>query len=321
MSTSKRSYLKLADAQRPEWVPLFDSNPWLHVNPLNPSELRDWVFKLVNNEEEHIFIWFTTTFLRQYPSSIWNGWRQCRNEAELRAIEWPLALARGLTVDCFQGVRREHLPDWARDILDQNALWCWDPNSEGVKHLRDVLLHWRDYMRTLPKRSIAMSVYQMEAMVDLWDQQLAKQKLVGEQGQGVMFSSLYRAPDGTRHVHFPREEDAHYYMVELKTKAAFDFEGSKQRHCVAGYFERDHTRIFSLRSLNSPTGLALATIEVRHDKVVQIRGPFNKAVSEQDMKCIEFWATVTHRFSLDLYDDDDEEHEYEYEDEEDAAED
>jgi len=82
-------------------------------------------------------------------------------------------------------------------------------------------------------------------------------------------------------------------MVNVKSENDLDVEGAKMHHCVAGYWDavrRGQSRIYSLRN---PQNQPQATIEIQGDKVIQIKGPSNASVTDENLveKIKEFFES------------------------------
>lgn len=92
-----------------------------------------------------------------------------------------------------------------------------------------------------------------------------------------------------------------YRIQQLLTGPELQAEGSKLHHCVASYaYDCKHGQvsIWSLNvTFNDPIGThkKLITIEVnrKHDKIVQIRGKYNRWANKMEMDIIEQWAMET----------------------------
>ena len=72
-------------------------------------------------------------------------------------------------------------------------------------------------------------------------------------------------------------------MVNVNSENDLDVEGAKMHHCVAGYWDsvrRGYSKIYSLRD---PQNQPKATIEVQGDKVIQIKGPNNASINDEDL--------------------------------------
>jgi hypothetical protein len=77
-------------------------------------------------------------------------------------------------------------------------------------------------------------------------------------------------------------------LVKLATEAAYRNEGAAQANCVASYVHKFESEIYSLRVPGDSK--ALATIEVRHKNVVQVKGPRNAQVSTAVQDALKVWA-------------------------------
>jgi hypothetical protein len=73
-------------------------------------------------------------------------------------------------------------------------------------------------------------------------------------------------------------------LVQLVGKSAFEREGFAMSHCVASYYNKDNTKVFSLRDAkNNPH----CTIEVKGDDTVQqIKGKGNGSIHPKYIKYI-----------------------------------
>ena len=72
-------------------------------------------------------------------------------------------------------------------------------------------------------------------------------------------------------------------MVNVNSENDLDVEGAKMHHCVAGYWDNVRTGTSRIYSLRNPQNQPMATIEVQGKKVIQIKGPSNAKVTDQDL--------------------------------------
>jgi len=72
-------------------------------------------------------------------------------------------------------------------------------------------------------------------------------------------------------------------MVNVNSENDLDVEGAKMHHCVAGYWDNVRTGSSKIFSLRTPANQPVATIEVQGKKVIQIKGPSNAKVTDQDL--------------------------------------
>ena len=72
-------------------------------------------------------------------------------------------------------------------------------------------------------------------------------------------------------------------MVNVKSENDLDVEGAKMHHCVAGYWDNVRSGTSRIYSLRDPQNQPKATIEIQGDKVIQIKGPNNAKVDDDDL--------------------------------------
>lgn len=80
-------------------------------------------------------------------------------------------------------------------------------------------------------------------------------------------------------------------VIEIKNAADLYDEGKSMHHCVYSYLSSclsGKCFIFSLRLF----GERMATIEVRDNRAVQIRGPYNKRPTDKEISIINQWANL-----------------------------
>lgn len=281
-------------------------------NILNTEDVDAYVKRLLRGHDmpKHVAAWWNSTFrrwlLQEYPGVV-----PVVLESELRN---PLLLiARAVLQqmgvrDFDQHVRsgvhllkEEDAPEWALLALQkrQNLVFFKEPLSQQT----DVWQHWIDFCRTLPERSIRHTVPHMEKAVADYDKSLARQKLRQSLSVGVTIIDTTVFDNLTPVT----------CLVRLDTKEAYAAEGAAMHHCVASYWKREKTQIFSLRQIDART--PIATIEIYANSVDQIKGPANKEVAPEIADLIRVWATQSGFtwFTICTTDDDDEYGEEEYE--------
>jgi hypothetical protein len=72
-------------------------------------------------------------------------------------------------------------------------------------------------------------------------------------------------------------------MVNVNSENDLDVEGAKMHHCVAGYWDNVRTGTSRIYSLRNPQNQPMATIEVQGKKVIQIKGPSNAKVTDENL--------------------------------------
>lgn len=277
-----------------------------YKNILNVEDIDKLVKRLSRERPEHVAVWLRSTFSRWLRKG--NGTTlQCVCARQLNdpITKLTMALAAASTGANVQEQIAKHLhpvkvkdlPDWAQESMTEHELWFWSPTNEDL----ELYGHWIDYLLTLPERDIRMTVDQLVTAVAAWDKQLAKQKLIASLSDGVEFieSPALDATDG-------------YYMVKLLTQTAYKSEGAVMSHCVAGYFGRQNTLIYSLR--RQEQAKPCATIEVKitkngEHKIVQVKAFANKKITDADAVALKAWVQEIGFTPYSSYDDlaDDEE--------------
>lgn len=85
-------------------------------------------------------------------------------------------------------------------------------------------------------------------------------------------------------------------LFELTSSSELKDEGSKMKHCVASYARdcsKGNCRIFTLRKDDLIGNIVnIGTIELRGDRVVQIKGKYNGELDSQYMAIIKKWAEL-----------------------------
>lgn len=140
-----------------------------------------------------------------------------------------------------------------------------------------MILHWLDFLDTLPDRQVRYTIPELKKAVAVWDKQIRAQVLKASFTEGVDAVPCKKL----------EESNPDLCLVKLRTKAAYLAEGASMKNCVGSYFNRHLTSVYSLRSKVEEK--STATIEVRHlftgvnrivdRKIVQVRGPSNSMVS------------------------------------------
>jgi len=146
-------------------------------------------------------------------------------------------------------------------------------NGEHANFLEQAL-HMQDFVNNIstndPDYNLGLKTW--EQVVE--DTNEWEQILVGK-GRGKFYNPADREvvmsyPDG-------------WNMVNVNSENDLDVEGAKMHHCVAGYWDsvrRGYSKIYSLRD---PQNQPKATIEVQGDKVIQIKGPNNASINDEDL--------------------------------------
>ncbi len=150
-----------------------------------------------------------------------------------------------------------------------------------------------------------MTVEQMESAVKDWDKKLARQKLLQALSVGVTPVD----PD------FFQDD---LFLVKLDTKEAYKAEGAVMKHCVADYWGRKSSEIYSLRLL-AEDATPLATLEVSQGtRIVQVQGPRNQPIAEEHEHLLMLWSTMRGlewRPGRVEYDDEDDDEDFDCDDE------
>lgn len=168
-------------------------------------------------------------------------------------------------------------PDWVTRGMQALSLNFFQaPARDSEDHAKFV--HLVDYLNAQKKISLRMTVEDAEAGARRWDKQLARQKFMSDYHEGVLVCES-DAFDGL--------EDLPV-LVKLTTEAAYKNEGAAQSNCVASYVHKADSEIYSLRVPGDSK--ALATIEVKHKNVVQVKGPRNAQVSTPVQEALKVWA-------------------------------
>ena len=97
---------------------------------------------------------------------------------------------------------------------------------------------------------------------------------------------------------FRKQKIYTYKIIQLKTYFDLRDEGNEMHHCVATYAnlcKGGSCSIFSVRQhLNGSFTTRTATIEVRANQVVQIRGKYNRKPDDTTIGVIKEWAEYEH---------------------------
>jgi hypothetical protein len=146
-------------------------------------------------------------------------------------------------------------------------------NGEHANFLEQAL-HMQDFVNNIstndPDYNLGLKTWEQVVQdTDEWEQ-----LLIGR-GGGKFYNPADREvvmayPDG-------------WNMVNVNSENDLDVEGAKMHHCVAGYWDsvrRGYSKIYSLRD---PQNQPKATIEVQGDKVIQIKGPNNASINDEDL--------------------------------------
>jgi hypothetical protein len=82
-----------------------------------------------------------------------------------------------------------------------------------------------------------------------------------------------------------------FVFKQLKEYSEFEAEAAKMKHCVRGYWSHctEFERKTSIWSLSNRAEKIL-TIQLIDNKVVQVRGLYNRRATEEEKKVIEHWA-------------------------------
>lgn len=117
----------------------------------------------------------------------------------------------------------------------------------------DTFTHFVDYLLTLPKKQLTLTIPHLLDQVHAWDKRLHNQKLIAESEKDTetiecKFLSEY---DGGR-----------LYLVKLVTPAAYIREGKLMSNCIASYANRT-CELWSLREKDNPR--PRGTIELRKE--------------------------------------------------------
>lgn len=86
-------------------------------------------------------------------------------------------------------------------------------------------------------------------------------------------------------------ESASVKFHELVTNRELSSEGNKMKHCVGSYARRcvtGETQIISMKQYD----ISIITIEVNKNKIVQVRGKYNRLMNEFERKCINEFASA-----------------------------
>jgi hypothetical protein len=82
-----------------------------------------------------------------------------------------------------------------------------------------------------------------------------------------------------------------YVFNQLLVYEDFENEAFKMRHCIRNYwhFCVDFTNKTSIWSMSTGTDKVL-TLELRHGRIIQVRGLWNRRATEEEQKVIVYWA-------------------------------
>ena len=146
-------------------------------------------------------------------------------------------------------------------------------NGEHANFLEQAL-HMQDFVNNIstndPDYNLGLKTWEQVVQdTDEWEQ-----LLIGR-GGGKFYNPADREvvmayPDG-------------WNMVNVNSENDLDVEGAKMHHCVSGYWDNVRSGTSRIYSLRNPQNQPMVTIEVQGKKVIQIKGPSNAKVTDENL--------------------------------------
>lgn len=156
-------------------------------------------------------------------------------------------------IERFKG-RSERIDYW----LERQAAPFLRKNLVPEEVLENII-HFLESLNA-PKKIDKVSFLRAQSLMEKWFSKLQNKKINQVESEGAV-EFIY--------------DDEPYTWVKLKSQASYDREGKLMGHCVASYFSHKDIVIYSLRDENNEPH---CTIEIKNNKILQIKGRGNKPV-------------------------------------------
>src|SRR5271170_7914772 len=213
------------------------------INIVNRQYFIDYVNHILQSKNitklsnPEIYNWFTTHFLRWYISS--------ENDNEkLKTVQ--------------KHIYKKEEPEWMshNDVHDFKQFS--NDQIQEIDHIIDFFLSLRK--DELPKLK-GLTFSKVRQLIQIWDRQLQKRmsSQIKNSTEGTDIKTIYSFPDG-------------FKIVQFLSNQARKEEGDLMGHCIGGESYNNNEN-FSLRD---PQGRPHATMEIRNNKIYQIKGKSNK---------------------------------------------
>jgi hypothetical protein len=153
-----------------------------------------------------------------------------------------------------------------------------------------------------PQPNFSMKNRNPQTLIDLsdeWHEQIARQNRINQRIAGInRYSKVQknftwngmRINNGT----FSRAKKTKYKVIQLLSYYDLRDEGNAMRHCVASYANycmNGKSAIFSVQEyIEDQFVERVATIEIKENNVVQVRGRYNRKPSDTVINVIKEWA-------------------------------
>lgn len=166
-------------------------------------------------------------------------------------------------------------------------------NSCSLHAMEDLIDYIQYAFRNNPQYSLkGRTIEALKINAEAWHRELQRHKAL----DGAVWRScgmpLWTYRDGEEHNH----QTVEWMMMEITTGNDLAAEGTRMRHCVLSYkslCQSGQCVIFSLRRRDISTGgewRRALTIEVRGDRIAQVRGVANRLANSAERSVVSRWA-------------------------------
>lgn len=230
------------------------------VNLINKTELLDWVSSF--SEQPHIIKWMRSTYAKWLATE--ENCIQCVSLKESRSPAFRM-LRQVTGMEFYVVAVPEN--DFVVKGLENHDLWRFNFDDD---HEIDAQ-HMADYWATQPVKEIRCSVEEALKHVAKWNAQLQVERLaIKDVGKLTLMDAELAGGS--------------FCALKLESKTAYQHEGKRMSHCVASYWGRKDTEIYSVRRVSNMGDdeqnlKSSLTIEVVKSVVKQVRG-FKDRVAE-----------------------------------------
>lgn len=191
-----------------------------------------------------------------------------------------------------------------QDIISNPSVWV-----DSMVYLAEKGLHPRDigpvvdYFRSIMRQENRMIVVKGRSVssilndVEEWHREIRL-------GRSASILKIRFTPSPIKNFDY-KDDQVKYKIVQLLSGNDLYEEGQALHHCVFSYTDlcaRNISRIFSLRKIEDTASIEkdetddiveakrLLTIEVRNNRIFQIKGLFNRKAVKEEMQIIHQWA-------------------------------
>lgn len=252
---------------------LIDYRDWYIALATGKSLYKECTKGLLTKQESHLFA--TCPFNLSITGAIWY--------AVIRAMDVGVSLSRKIAETKLCDKR---LDEFWRSV----ARW-FSLHETTRKEMNDLL----DYISYRHGESLEWHVKDhtlasLQRRMHSWHRELGRSSTLALaypewKGIAVPDSSFTTGRDAKKYV---------WKFHQITTGKRLAEEGNKQRHCVSGYAAQCASGACSIWSLTAwdviGNGVHALTLEVRSDKVVQIRGKANRSATAGEMNVVKVWA-------------------------------